>query len=134
MITLKYLVLGLTYLGFGLGYLPGLRMNRAAIAIVGSAFAVALGILDLKTAWQAIDPSTIVFLLGMMVVNSALGASGSFQPALESSIRFTHSPLGILAAVTFGKKAIDITRYFEIIPSSLPPLPSRQERLRAGFT
>ena len=36
MITLKYLVLGLTYLGFGLGYLPGLRMNRA-MAIVGSA-------------------------------------------------------------------------------------------------
>ncbi|MEG4247193.1 hypothetical protein [Microcoleus sp. Pol10D4] len=36
MITLKYLVLGLTYFGFGLGYLPGLRMNRAAVAIVGS--------------------------------------------------------------------------------------------------
>jgi len=36
MITLNYLILGLTYLGFGLGYLPGLRMNRAAIAIVGS--------------------------------------------------------------------------------------------------
>lgn len=69
MITLKYLVLGLTYLGFGLGYLPGLRMNRAAVAIVGSAFAVALGILDLKTAWEAIDPGTIVFLLGMTIVN-----------------------------------------------------------------
>ncbi|MEG4121650.1 hypothetical protein QUA43_29790 [Microcoleus sp. N9_B4] len=36
MITLKYLVLGLTYLGFGLGYLPGLRVNRAAVAIIGS--------------------------------------------------------------------------------------------------
>jgi hypothetical protein len=60
MITLKYLVLGLTYLGFGLGYLPGLRMNRAAAAIVGSAFAVVVGILDLKTAGRAIDPSTIV--------------------------------------------------------------------------
>jgi hypothetical protein len=59
MITLKYLVLGVTYLGFGLGYLPGLRMNRAAVAIVGSAFAVALGILDLKTAWRAIDLSTM---------------------------------------------------------------------------
>jgi Na+/H+ antiporter NhaD/arsenite permease-like protein len=81
MITFKYLLLGLTYLSFGLGYLPGLRMNRAAIAIVGSAFAVVLGILDLKTAWQAIDPSTIVFLLGMMVINSALGASGFFQLA-----------------------------------------------------
>lgn len=46
MITLKYLVLGLTYFGFGLG----LRMNRAPIAIVGSALAVVLGILSLKTA------------------------------------------------------------------------------------
>ncbi|WP_293180234.1 MULTISPECIES: hypothetical protein [unclassified Microcoleus] len=36
MITFKYLLLGLTYLGFGWGYLPWLRMNRAAIAIVGS--------------------------------------------------------------------------------------------------
>jgi len=60
MITLKYLVLRVTYLGFGLGYLPGRRMNRAAVAIVGSAFAVALGIVDLKTAGLAIDPSTIV--------------------------------------------------------------------------
>jgi hypothetical protein len=59
MITLKYLVLGVTYLGLGLGYLPGLRMNRAAVAIVGSAFAVALGILDLKTPWRAIDLSTM---------------------------------------------------------------------------
>jgi len=46
-------------LGFGLGYLPGLRMNRVAVAIVGSAFAVALGILDLKTAGRAIDHSTM---------------------------------------------------------------------------
>jgi len=59
MITLKYLVLGVTYLGFGLGYLPGLGMNRAAVAIVGSAFAVVLGILHLKTGWWAIDLSTM---------------------------------------------------------------------------
>jgi len=59
MITLKYLVLGVTYLGFGLEYLPWLRMNRATVAIVGSAFAVVLGILHLKTAWRAIDPSTM---------------------------------------------------------------------------
>ena len=46
-------------MGFGLGYLPGLRMKRAAVAIVGSAFAVPLGILDLKTAWRASDLSTM---------------------------------------------------------------------------
>ncbi|MCU0546379.1 MAG: hypothetical protein MUE44_30150 [Oscillatoriaceae cyanobacterium Prado104] len=102
MITLKYLVLGLTYLGFGLGYLPGLRMNRAAIAIVGSALTVLLGMLNLKTAWGAIDPDTIVFLLAMMVVNSALGSSDFFQLALEFLTRFNRSPFGILVTVTFG--------------------------------
>ncbi|WP_193972700.1 hypothetical protein [Microcoleus sp. LEGE 07076] len=43
MITLKYLILGVTYLGCGLGYLRGLRFNRAAVAIVGSALAATLG-------------------------------------------------------------------------------------------
>lgn len=41
----RYLLLGLTYLGLGLGKLPGLRMNRATIALVGSAFLIALGVL-----------------------------------------------------------------------------------------
>ncbi|MEG4381645.1 MULTISPECIES: hypothetical protein [unclassified Microcoleus] len=36
MITLKYLVLGQTYFGFDLGYLPGRRMNQSAVAIIGS--------------------------------------------------------------------------------------------------
>jgi hypothetical protein len=45
-----YIFLGLTYLGLALGYLPGLRMNRAAIALVGSAFLIALGVLSLEEA------------------------------------------------------------------------------------
>jgi Na+/H+ antiporter NhaD/arsenite permease-like protein len=89
MITFKYLVLGLTYLGLGLGYFPGLRINQGAIAIVGSALAVTLGILNLNTAWEAIDLGTIVFLFGMMVVNSALGASGFFQLTLEFLTRLS---------------------------------------------
>lgn len=44
----------------------------------------------------------MVFLLGMMIVNSALGASGFFQLALEFLTRFTRSPFGIIVAVTFG--------------------------------
>lgn len=120
MITFKYLLLGLTYLGFGLGYLPGLRMNRAAIAIVGSAFAIALGILDLKTAWQAIDPSTIVFLLGMMVVNSALGASGFFQLARRVFNSFHSFSLRHFSRRYFWQRnsvGIFSQRHYRYIPS-----------------
>lgn len=102
MILLKYGVLSLTYLGLGLGYLPALRMNRASIAIVGSAFAVVLGELSLQEAWGAIDAETIVFLLGMMVVNSALGSAGFFQLALGFLTRLAGNPFGLLVAITGG--------------------------------
>lgn len=97
-----YSVLGLTYLGLALGYIPGLRMNRATIALVGSAFLIALGVLNLQEAWDAIDASTIVFLLSMMVVNANLSYAGFFRRSLSVILSVTRSPLGLLIALTFG--------------------------------
>jgi Na+/H+ antiporter NhaD/arsenite permease-like protein len=97
-----YGVLGLTYLGLALGYIPGLRMNRATIALVGSAFLIALGALNLQEAWQAIDAKTIVFLLSMMVVNANLFYAGFFQRSLLILLSLTRSPLGLLITLTFG--------------------------------
>ncbi|MEH1842998.1 MAG: anion transporter [Nostoc sp.] len=97
-----YSVLGLTYLGLAFGYIPGLRMNRATIALVGSAFLIALGVLNLQEAWQAIDANTIVFLLSMMVVNANLSYAGFFRRSLSVILSITRSPLGLLIALTFG--------------------------------
>ncbi|MBE9200869.1 MULTISPECIES: anion transporter [unclassified Nodularia (in: cyanobacteria)] len=97
-----YGVLGLTYLGLALGYIPGLRMNRATIALVGSAFLIALGALNLQEAWLAIDAKTIVFLLSMMVVNANLFYAGFFGRSLSILLSLTRSPLGLLIALTFG--------------------------------
>jgi len=102
---LQYASIGaiaLTYLGLGLGYFPGLRMNRATIALVGSAILIALGVLSLPEAWQAIDPRTIVFLLSMMVVNANLAYAGFFQVALAFLLQLTRSPFGLLIVLTFG--------------------------------
>ncbi|MBF2050055.1 MAG: anion transporter [Elainella sp. C42_A2020_010] len=99
---LQYLVLAVSYLGLALGYLPGLRMNRATIALVGSALLVGLGLLTLEEAWQAIDATTIVFLLSMMVVNANLAYSGFFELALVLLLRLSRSPFGILVVLTFG--------------------------------
>jgi Na+/H+ antiporter NhaD/arsenite permease-like protein len=97
-----YGVLGLTYLGLALGHIPGLRMNRATIALVGSAFLIALGAFNVREAWQAIDANTIVFLLSMMVVNANLSYAGFFRRALSVLLSLTRSPLGLLIVLTFG--------------------------------
>ncbi|WP_228059291.1 SLC13 family permease [Nostoc sp. LEGE 06077] len=99
MVVLRYLVIVLTYTGLGLGYLPGLRMNRTTIAFVGAAFLMALGLLDLPTAWGAIDYKTLVFLFGMMIISANLAAAGFFQLAVDYTIRYIHSPLGLLIRV-----------------------------------
>ncbi len=96
------LVLIVSYVGLALGSFPGLRMNRPAIALVGSAILIALGITPLKEAWQAIDATTIVFLLSMMIVNASLAYSGLFQIVLVNIVKITHSPLGLLVLLTFG--------------------------------
>lgn len=102
MIILKFIVIGLTYIGLGLGYLPLLRMNRASIAIVGAALLIPLGVLDLKQAWQAIDYKTLIFLFGMMAISANLTYSGFFKLTLDYLMRFTRSPLGLLIVLTFG--------------------------------
>ncbi|MEN9212153.1 MAG: anion transporter [Thermostichus sp. DG02_4_bins_136] len=99
---LSWLVLGLSYVGLGLGSLPRLRMNRATIALVGSALLIGLGALSLPQAWEAIDPTTIVFLLSMMVVNASLSYGGAFQVALVQLIRASRSPFGLLLMLVVG--------------------------------
>jgi Na+/H+ antiporter NhaD/arsenite permease-like protein len=101
MIVLSYIVIGLAYIGLGLGYLPFLRMNRATIALVGAAMLMALGVLDLKEAWGAIDYKTLIFLFSMMVISANLACAGFFQLALDYLMRFTSSPLGLLVVLTF---------------------------------
>lgn len=71
-------------------------------ALVGSAFLIALGVVTLHEAWEAIDAKTIVFLLSMMVVNANLAYAGFFPQALSVLLSFTRSPLGVLIALTFG--------------------------------
>ncbi|WP_013322583.1 anion transporter [Gloeothece verrucosa] len=96
------LVIILTYIGLGIGNFPGLRMNRATIALVGAATLITLQVLTLEEAWKAIDANTIVFLLSMMILNANLAYSGFFQLALNSLLHLTRSPFGLLCVLTFG--------------------------------
>ncbi|QIR36884.1 anion transporter [Tolypothrix sp. PCC 7910] len=117
-----YSLLGLTYLGLALGYIPGLRMNRATIALVGSAFLIALGAVNLQEAWQAIDANTIIFLLSMMVVNANLEYSGFFRRSLSLLLSVTRSPLGLLIALTFGSGILSAVFLNDTIALIFTPL------------
>ncbi|WP_448268089.1 anion transporter [Nostoc sp. DSM 114159] len=122
MIVFRYIIIGLTYIGLGLGYLPGLRMNRASIALVGASLLMAFGVLDLKEAWQAIDYKTLIFLFGMMVISTNLAYAGFFQLTLDTVTHFTRSPLGLLIVLTFGSGMLSAFFLNDTIALILTPL------------
>lgn len=122
MIILRCLVVAIAYIGIGLGYLPGLRMNRASIAVAGAALLMALGVLDLKTAWSAIDSQTLIFLFGMMILNTSLDAAGFFQLAIDYLMRYIRSPFGLMVVITLGSGLLSALFLNDTIALILTPL------------
>jgi Na+/H+ antiporter NhaD/arsenite permease-like protein len=89
----------LTYAGVALGRIPGLRLDRAGVALTGAAMMMAVGALSPQEAYRAVDLDTIVLLLGMMIVVAHLKLSGFFRLVTGWALTRAHSPRLLLAAV-----------------------------------
>lgn len=88
-----------TYAGVALGRIPGLRIDRAGIALVGAGLMIALGTLSIDEAFKAIDLNAIALLLGMMLIVAQLRVSGFFELATRFAIQRAHGPLVLLTAI-----------------------------------
>ncbi|MDB5389236.1 MAG: anion transporter [Planctomycetaceae bacterium] len=96
-----------TYAGLALGSVPGLRMDRTGIALVGATLMMATGVLDLNQAVspESIDFKTLFLLFGMMIVVGMLRLSGLFERLMGMAVRRISTPRGMLAA-TIGLSGI----------------------------
>jgi len=89
----------LTYAGMTLGRIPGLRLDRAGVALTGAALMMAVGALSPQEAFRAVDLDTIVLLLGMMIVVAHLKLSGFFRLVAGWALTRAHSARLLLVAV-----------------------------------
>lgn len=94
------LILILTYAGVAIGRIPGLRLDRAGIALLGGAAMIAIGALSMEDAYRAINFDTITLLLGMMIVVAHLKVSGAFRVLGAYAIEHAHAPFMLLVMVT----------------------------------
>lgn len=88
-----------SYLALAIGRIPGLRIDRAGIAVVGAGLMVASGALSLDEAYKAIDMDTITLLLGMMIIVASLRLSGFFALATAWVVERARRPLVLLCAI-----------------------------------
>jgi Na+/H+ antiporter NhaD/arsenite permease-like protein len=121
-IPLVSTIFGLTYLALAVGKIPGLRTDRAGIALVGAAAMLAFGVLSLPDAAGAVDYETIVLLFGMMVVVSYLRMAGFFALATERIAAGFSGPLTLLAATITLSGVLSAFLVNDVVCVALTPL------------
>jgi Na+/H+ antiporter NhaD/arsenite permease-like protein len=113
---------GLTYLGLALGRLPGLRTDRAGVALVGAAGVLACGLLSFEDAVRAVDFATIALLLGMMVVVAFLRRAGFFARLAGLALGRVRSPRALLAVTMLLSGVLSAVLVNDVVCVALTPV------------
>ncbi|MBI1917403.1 MAG: anion transporter [Planctomycetes bacterium] len=121
----------LTYAGLALGKLPGLRIDRTGIALVGAALVLATGGLTFDEAAASIDFATLALLLGMMIVVAFLRQAGFFDRLAGWALRSVRRPHGLLAVTMILAGVLSAVLVNDVVCLALTPLVLHlAERLR----
>lgn len=112
----------LTYLGLALGRLPGLRTDRAGIALSGAAGVLACGLVSFEDAVRAVDFATITLLLGMMVVVAFLRRAGFFARLAGLAMGRVRSPKALLAVTMLLSGTLSAILVNDVVCLALTPL------------
>ncbi len=77
--VIAWVIFLLSYFVFAVGRLPGTKIDRPAMAVIGAVLMFAFGILAPAQAIASIDFATIVLLFSMMLIVASLHLAGFFQ-------------------------------------------------------
>src|SRR5436309_5628095 len=124
MLWLTTLLFSLTYAALALGTVPGLRMDRAGIALVGATLMLVAGALSLEQAVSpaSIDYKTLALLFGMMVVVGFLRLSGFVARLSRWALKRVTGPLGLLAVTITLSGVLSAFLINDIVCLALTPL------------
>lgn len=120
--TLVSIIFGATYASLAIGKVPGLKMDRAGIALVGAAATLAFGVLNLHDAARAVDYETIVLLFAMMIVVAYLKLSGFFALATEKIAFHCSGPRTLLAVVIMLSGILSAFLVNDVVCVAMTPL------------
>lgn len=100
------ILIAVTIVGVAVGRYPGLRMNRATIALTGATLLIVLGAMTLDEAFAALDLNTLALLFAMMILNANLRRAGFFQLVANGVVHWAQSPPQLLALLIVSAGAL----------------------------
>jgi Na+/H+ antiporter NhaD/arsenite permease-like protein len=110
------------YVGLGLGRLPGFRVDRTGVAIIGATAMILLGDLSWDAAVRSVDAHTLALLFGMMIVAAYLRLSGFFGLVTLWAVRRARGPRSLLAAIVAASGVLSALFVNDVVCLVLAPL------------
>ncbi len=110
------------YLGMMLGGLPGLKLDRAAIALIGAIVLLATGVVSREEAGASINFSTIGLLFGLMIVSANFDLAGLYSALSDRIGALAMGPRAFLAVVVAASGAMSALLTNDVIAVALVPV------------
>lgn len=118
-------VFATVYLGMFLGGLPGLKLDRSGVALLGAIAVLALTGQPLAAAAQAVDVPTIVLLFAFMVVSAQLRLGGFYTAVTQRVGALGLSRPALLAALIGVAGGLSAIFSNDIICLAMTPVVAR---------
>ncbi len=110
-----------SYLVFAIGRLPGTKIDRPAMAVIGAVLMFVCGVLAPQPALQSIDFATLVLLFSMMLIVACLHLAGFFEWITALAIEHL-GPSQVLPGVIFVSGILSAFLVNDIVCLVMAPL------------
>ncbi len=102
---LTLVLFALTYVGIAIGRVPGLRVDRTGVALLGAIAMLATERIGARAAWDAVGYDTLELLFGLMIVSASFVVAGFYGWAARRIAGLPVAP-PLLLAVLIGASAL----------------------------
>jgi len=120
-VAIAWLIFLASYLVFAIGRLPGTKIDRPAMAVIGAVLMFVFGVLGAKEAIASVDFATLVLLFSMMLIVASLHLSGFFAWIAELAVVHL-TPEKLLPGVIFVSGILSAFLVNDIVCLAMAPL------------
>ncbi len=120
-IVVAWLIFLASYLVFAIGRLPGTKIDRPAMAVIGAVLMFVFGVLTPEPAVESIDFTTLVLLFSMMLIVASLHLSGFFEWITRLAIEHL-GPQQLLPGIIFISGILSAFLVNDIVCLVMAPL------------
>lgn len=115
-------IFGFVYLGMLLGEIPGLRLDRAGVALLGAIALLATERVSPEEAWRAVDVPTIGLLLGLMIISAQFRLGGFYTFLTRRIAGVDLGPAGLLGLVMVTAAVLSAVLANDIVCLAMTPV------------